>query len=98
MTGRAMRPDEAERRGLVSQVVEPDDLLPRALDLARTLTERPPLAVRAAKRLVDDGVEASLPTAWTLEQLVLSGLYATADAREGIRAFLDKREPNFTGR
>lgn len=98
MTGRAMRPDEAERRGLVSQVVEPDELLPQALDLARTLAARAPLAVRAAKRLVDEGVEASLSTGWTLEQQVLSSLYATADAREGIQAFLDKREPTFTGR
>jgi enoyl-CoA hydratase len=98
MTGRSMRPDEAERRGLVSRVLEPDDLLPQALDLARTLASRAPLAVRAAKRLVDDGAEASLPTAWTLEQQVLSGLYATADAREGIQAFLDKRDPDFVGR
>ena len=98
MTGRAMRPDEAERRGLLTKVVEPEELMRQALELARTLAERAPLAVRAAKRLIDDGAEAALPTAWTLEQQVLSGLYATADAREGIQAFIDKRDPTFTGR
>jgi enoyl-CoA hydratase len=98
MTGRAMRPAEAERRGLVSRVVEVDELMPTALDLARTLADRAPLAVREAKRLVDDGIEASLAAGWTLEQRVLSGLYATADAREGIRAFIEKRDPVFEGR
>lgn len=98
MTGRAMRPDEAERRGLVSRVVDPDQLLPAALELAHALAERAPLAVREAKRLVDDGVEAPLGAAWTLEQRVLSALYASEDAREGIRAFIEKREPVFVGR
>ncbi|WP_020576198.1 enoyl-CoA hydratase/isomerase family protein [Actinopolymorpha alba] len=97
MTGRSMRPDEAERRGLVARVVEPDELMPAARELARTLAARAPRAVREAKRLIDDGVEASLETGWTLEQGVLSSLYATADAREGIRAFIEKRDPAFTG-
>lgn len=98
MTGRSMRPDEAERRGLVSRVVDPDQLLSAALDLAHTLADRAPLAVREAKRLVDDGVEASLDAGWTLEQRVLSALYASVDAREGIRAFIEKRDPKFQGR
>jgi enoyl-CoA hydratase/carnithine racemase len=98
MTGRSLRPDEAERRGLVCRVVEPDQLLSTALELAHTLAERAPLAVREAKRLIDDGVEAPLGAAWTLEQRVLSALYATEDAREGIRAFIEKREPVFVGR
>lgn len=97
MTGRAMRPDEAERRGLLAKVVEPDELMPAAMELARTLARNAPLAVREAKRLIDDGVEAPLEAAWTFEQRVLSNLYATADAREGIQAFIDKREPVFRG-
>jgi enoyl-CoA hydratase len=98
MTGRAMRPDEAERRGLTARVVEPEELMPAALELAEELAARAPLAVREAKRLVDDGVEAPLEAAWTFEQRVLGALFATDDAREGIQAFIDKRDPDFEGR
>jgi enoyl-CoA hydratase len=98
MTGRSMKAEEADRRGLLSRVVEPAELQEAALDLARRLAERPRLAVREAKRLVDDGVEMALDAAWTFEQRVLSALFATDDAREGIEAFLDKRRPAFHGR
>jgi enoyl-CoA hydratase len=98
MTGRRIRPDEAQRLGLVTRVVEPEALDAAALDLASTLAGQAPLAVREAKRLIDDGVEASLAAAWTLEQRVLSALFATEDAREGIGAFVDKRDPDWSGR
>jgi enoyl-CoA hydratase/carnithine racemase len=98
MTGRSMPADEAERRGLVSRVVEPGELRETALELAERLASRAPIAVREAKRLVDDGVEGSFATAWTLEQRTLGALFATDDAREGIRAFVEKREPRFVGR
>jgi enoyl-CoA hydratase len=98
MTGRTMRPDEAERRGLLTRVAEPEELLDVALALAAELAERAPLAVREAKRLVDDGVEAPLEAAWTFEQRVLGALFASEDAREGIQAFVDKRDPEFHGR
>lgn len=98
MTGRTMRPDEAERRGLLARVVEPGELLDSAVSLAEELAARAPLAVREAKRLVDDGVESSLDAAWTFEQRVLGALFATEDAREGIAAFADKRDPEFRGR
>jgi enoyl-CoA hydratase len=98
MTGRRMRPDEAERRGLLARVVEPEELIDAALELGEQLAANAPLAVREAKRLIDDGVEASLDAAWTLEQRVLGGLFAGEDAREGIQAFIDKRQPVWRGR
>jgi enoyl-CoA hydratase len=98
MTGRRMRPDEAERRGLLARVAEPEELMQTALELAEEIAAQAPLAVREAKRLVDDGVEAPLEAAWTLEQRVLGGLFAGEDAREGIQAFIDKRDPDFRGR
>jgi enoyl-CoA hydratase len=73
-------------------------LMGSALELAEELASKAPLAVREAKRLIDDGVEAPLPTALTLEQRVLSALFATEDAREGIRSFIEKRSPRFVGR
>jgi enoyl-CoA hydratase len=98
MTGRVMRPDEADRRGLLTRVAEPDDLLTVALGLAGELASRAPLAVREAKRLIDDGAQQAMGAALTTEQRVLARLFATADAEEGIAAFLDKREPRFQGR
>lgn len=97
LTGRFMGPDEAERRGLLVAVVEPEQLLRAAVELAERIAAAPPLAAREAIRLVDDGCDAPLGTALSLEQRVLSTLFATADAREGIRAFVEKREPRFSG-
>ncbi len=97
MTGRTVRPDEALQRGIVTEVVEPAELPARAAERARRLAANAPLAVRAAKRLVDDGVQQALGAALTTEQDVLSRLFATADAAEGIDAFVHKRDPRFTG-
>jgi enoyl-CoA hydratase len=98
MTGRRLDAAEAKQLGLTVSTVEPDALMPAALSFAETLAAHAPLAVREAKRLIDDGVQAPLEAAWTLEQRVLSGLFASDDAREGIEAFMDKRDPVFFGR
>ncbi len=98
MSARSMRPEEAERRGLVTRVVESDELGAAAAELAEALASAAPLAIREAKRLIDDGIEASLEAGWTLEQRQLGALFATADAREGIRAFIERRAPDFEGR
>jgi enoyl-CoA hydratase len=68
------------------------------MDSALEAAENATLAVREAKRLIDDGAEAPLPAALTLEQRVLSALFATENAREGIDAFVEMREPRFVGR
>ena len=63
--------------------------------LADRILQRAPLAVEMAKQLVNDGLDASLPTAITQEMGMTATLYATADAREGIAAFIEKRPPRF---
>jgi enoyl-CoA hydratase len=98
MMGRRISPEEAQSFGLIARLVEPVGLMGSALELADELVSKAPLAVREAKRLIDDGVEAPLPAALTLEQRVLSALFATEDAREGIRSFIEKRSPRFVGR
>ena len=98
MTGRRISPEEAQSFGLIARLVDPEGLMGSALELADELASKAPLAVREAKRLIDDGVEAPLPAALTLEQRVLSALFATEDAREGIRSFIEKRGPRFVGR
>ncbi|MEJ3651941.1 enoyl-CoA hydratase-related protein [Actinomycetes bacterium KLBMP 9759] len=97
-TGRPVPAAELHRRGLVTEVAPAGELLDRALELAAVVAANAPLAVRAAKRLVADGVAMALDDALTREQAVLSELYRTADAREGIAAFVEKRPAVFTGR
>lgn len=98
MTGRRLTPEEALRLGVVNRVVEPDMLLEEALDLAGKLARRAPFAVREAKRLVNQGMESPLGVSLSFEQAALSNLYQTQDATEGIKAFVEKRRPNFEGK
>lgn len=97
MTGRRISAAEAREMGLVRQVVEPDKLLAASVEYAAGLAEMAPLAVQAAKRVIDAAEEASLDLGWTLEQLELSRLYSTEDAKEGIAAFLEKRQATWRG-
>jgi enoyl-CoA hydratase/carnithine racemase len=82
--------------GLVAEVVSADRLRSRALELARRIAENAPTAVQAAKQLVDAAAGEGLATA--LEALAAGLAAGTADAREGIAAFREKRKPKFTGR
>jgi enoyl-CoA hydratase len=95
MTARAVRPDEALSRGLLTAVVPPEELRERALTFAQLLAGAAPLAVQEAKRLIDDGLQQEFAAALTNEQRVLARLFASPDGREGISAFIEKREPAF---
>ncbi|EAR23698.1 enoyl-CoA hydratase [marine actinobacterium PHSC20C1] len=84
--------------GLVNHVTTSADLMPRALDLAKTIASNGPLAVRAAKRALDEGEGLPLADALMLEQRLSKALFSTEDAIEGPRAFAEKRTPQFTAR
>ena len=71
--------------------------LTRALELARTILAMPPLAVRAIKEVVQLGQDAPLETALALERKAFLLLFDSADQKEGMRAFLEKRAPRFSG-
>lgn len=96
-TGRIVSAADLHNRGLLVGTYPPNELLPNALQLAEELATVAPLPLRAAKRVVDDGVGLPLADALTLEQGVLSELFASADAKEGVAAFVAKRPPTFTG-
>ncbi len=97
MTGKFFEANEARNLGIVNHVVADDELLAFTFNLADQIIKRAPLAVRMAKQLVNDGLNASLATAITQEMGLTATLYATDDAKEGISAFLEKRPPVFKG-
>ena len=97
-TGRHATAEEAERWGLVNRVVEPDQVMPVALEMARTIAANAPLAVRASKEAALRGLGMSLEEGLRLEGYLSHAVVSTEDAREGPRAFAEKRKPKFQGR
>jgi enoyl-CoA hydratase len=97
LTGDPISAQTALDHGLVNEVVEDERVLDSALRLAGRLAEGPPLAMAAAKRLIDEGAPMDLETAILLERETISLLFATDDCTEGTRAFLEKRRPRFSG-
>jgi enoyl-CoA hydratase/carnithine racemase len=96
LTGQPIGAARAEAFGLVSEVVPAEALISRARELARQIAANAPLAVRAAKRLVDAALPAS-PAA-TLEVPASMAVGGTEDAREGRESFLERRPPAYRGR
>lgn len=97
-TGARLSAEEAAAIGLVNRCVAPDELMRTALDLARKIASKPPLAVRFAKQAIDKGQQTDIETAMEFELYAASILFDTEDRKEGMRAFLDKRQPQFKGR
>ncbi len=98
MTGRTIDAREAEARGLVSRVVAREETLAQALALAAEIAALPPLAVRAAKEAVNRAFELSLEAGLEFERRNFFLLFASEDQKEGMRAFLEKRAPEWKGR
>ena len=97
-TGDPVDGAEAARIGLASKVVPHDKLMDEALGLARRIAANPPHALRMAKRLIREGQHARLDTLLEMSAAFQALAHHTADHKEAIAAFLDKRKPNFTGR
>jgi len=98
LTGRRWDARQAERWGLVNKVVGQGAWLTEAVELARVIAERPPLAVRLGKRAVQVAEETSLAEGLRAERELFEEAMASEDRVEGMTAFLEKREPRFQGR
>ena len=97
LTGRMIDAAEALRIGLVTHVVPAPNLLDRARAIAEEIAANPPHATRMTKRLLREGQTATLSNLLELSAAMQAVAHATADNDEAIRAFIDKRAPNFTG-
>jgi enoyl-CoA hydratase len=98
LTGRTLSAREALGHGLVARVVAKEAWLAEAKRTARAIAERSPIAVRLAKEAVDKAFEAPLSVGLEYERRAFYLARASEDAEEGLRAFVEKRKPNFRGR
>jgi enoyl-CoA hydratase len=97
LTGDAVDAAEALRLGIVNAVVEPPALLGAARAMALAMLKNAPIALARAIEAVDAGLDATLDDAFRLEARLFGSLESTSDMREGTRAFLEKRPPEFRG-
>ena len=98
MTGEFFDGREAQRLGLVNRAVPGDQVLPVAEALARTIMAKAPIPIAMAKVALESGVQSDLATAMALETTSTITCFLTGDAKEGARAFVEKRPPRYRGR
>jgi enoyl-CoA hydratase len=98
LTGRVLTAEEAERIGLVHQVVPAGRALAAADEVASEIALRGPLAVREAKRLIDQATDLDLADGLAAELDASDRIFVTDDLLEGATAFLEKRDPKYRGR
>jgi methylglutaconyl-CoA hydratase len=98
LSGRLFDADEAARMGLINEVVPPEKLMTRAHELAALLMENSPASLRATKQLLTDHARAELDAQIEAAVRENAKIRTTADFREGITSFLEKRKPVWTGK
>ncbi len=98
LTGEPIDARAARDAGLVAEVTAPDRTLERALELAAAIAEKAPVAVRLAKAAVLAAFDLPLAGGLAFERKLIYRAFQTADRAEGMAAFLEKRQPRFTGR
>ena len=98
LTGRPVDASEAERHGLVNAVYDPAELMQRTLETARLLASKSPVALAYAKEAANLALQGSHDAGLTQEASFFAMLFSTEDAKEGLAAFAEKREPRFVGR
>jgi enoyl-CoA hydratase len=97
LTGRNMGAEEAERSGLVARIVPAGELLDEAMKTAEAIASMAPLAAIATKEMVNAAFETGLSQGIAFERRLFHGLFGTADQKEGMAAFVDKRKAEWKG-
>jgi enoyl-CoA hydratase len=98
LTGRTVDAAEALERGLVNAVFEPGELMARTLETARLLASKSPVALAFAKEATNLSFQGDHEDNLSQEVSLFSMLFSTEDAKEGMAAFIEKRDPEFRGR
>jgi methylglutaconyl-CoA hydratase len=98
LTGRIFGAEEAARMGLINEIVAPENLMTRARELASTLMENSSASLRATKQLLTDHARVELDAQIDAAVRENAAIRSTADFREGITSFLEKRKPRWTGK
>ena len=98
LNNRTLNSQEAYQFGLVNRVVPPETYLEEALRLAEEIASRAPLAVRAAKRMINQVYEESLTAGLLQEKQEFYNLFSSEDQKEGMQAFIEKRKPEWKGK
>lgn len=97
-SGKMIKADEAEKIGLVNAVYAPEELMNGAMEMAKSFAANAPVAVRYAKSCIDRGMQMDMDSAIAYENELFALCFATDDQKEGMTAFLEKREKHFSGK
>ena len=94
-SGKMIKADEAKAIGLVNEVYAPEELMDKAIEMAKSFTKNAPIAVKYAKALIDRGMQMDIDDGIMLEQEMFAMCFATKDQKEGMSAFIEKRPAEF---
>lgn len=97
LTGRVFSAGEASSLGLVNRIVPDDQVLTTAIDLGKTIAQKPAISVSAALHAIHRGMDASIEDGLAIEQAAFQHIVGSHDVVEGVDAFVEKRPPRFTG-
>ena len=97
-TGSMIRADEAEKIGLANKVTEPEALMEEAMAMAEKIASNAPIAVKYSKAAIDRGIDTDIDSGVRIENELFAMCFATEDQKEGMKAFLEKREAKFKNR
>ncbi len=97
-TGELIDAREAYRIGLADEIYPPEELMTKALEMARLILSKAPVAVSSAKECINRGLDVNIQVGCDLEKMHFGAIYGTTDAMEGMKAFLEKRKAEFKGK